>query len=42
MLMVSAVVRCGTFENPWGGPFVLCSALLVRGVDGYLETMVWR
>ena len=21
---------------------MLCSALLVRGVDGYLETMVWR
>lgn len=42
MLMTSAVVRNGMFETQWGGPFVLCSALLVRGADGYLETMVWR
>ena len=42
MLMTSAVVRDGMFETHWGGPFVLCSALLVRGADGYLETMIWR
>ena len=32
----------GLFEAAWGGPLVLLGALLLRGSNGYLETMQWR
>ena len=42
MVWPAVTIHSSLFEREWGKALVLVSALLVRGVDGYLETMVWR